>query len=102
MHSSRMRTARLLTASHSIGEGGERLVCPGMGAGHLSMQWGRHPPVNRFTDRCKNITLSQTLFAGSKFQFSGVGGVERGERVFLRSQISELVFLAIWSKNVEA
>ena len=24
------------------------------------------PPVNRMTDRCKNITLPQTLFVGSK------------------------------------
>ena len=31
-----------------------------------SMQWGRHPfPVNRITDRCKNITLPQTSFAGT-------------------------------------
>ena len=32
-----------------------------------SMQWDRYPPppVNRITDRCKNITLSQTSFAGS-------------------------------------
>ena len=31
------------------------------------------PPVNRMTDRCKNITLSQTSFAGGKkvyFHFS--------------------------------
>ena len=27
---------------------------------------GRHPPVNRMTHRYKNITLSQTSFAGSK------------------------------------
>ena len=26
----------------------------------------RHPPVNRITDTCKNITLPQTLFAGGK------------------------------------
>ena len=25
------------------------------------------PPVNRMTDRCKNITLSQTSFAGGKY-----------------------------------
>ena len=24
-----------------------------------SMHWGRHTPVNRMTDRCKNITLPQ-------------------------------------------
>ena len=26
----------------------------------------RHPPLNRITDRCKNITLLQTSFAGGK------------------------------------
>ena len=26
----------------------------------------QHPPVNRMTDRCKNITLPQTSFASSK------------------------------------
>ena len=31
---------------------------------YLSMQWGRHPPMNRMTDRCKNITLPQISFAG--------------------------------------
>ena len=30
-------------------------VCP-WGA-YPSMHWGRHPPVNRMTDRCKNITF---------------------------------------------
>ena len=25
------------------------------------------PPVNRMTDRCKNITLPQTSFAGGKY-----------------------------------
>ena len=28
----------------------------------------RDPPVNRMTDRCKNITLPQTSFAGGKNQ----------------------------------
>ena len=27
----------------------------------------RYPPVNRMTDRCKNITLPQTLFAGGNY-----------------------------------
>ena len=27
---------------------------------------GNPPPVNRMTDRCKNITLPQTSFAGGK------------------------------------
>ena len=30
-----------------------------------SMQWDR-PPVNRMTDRCKNITFHQTSFVGGK------------------------------------
>ena len=30
-----------------------------------------HPPVNRMTDKCKNITLPQTLFAGG---YKGEGG----------------------------
>ena len=70
MHSSRMRTARLLTVSqHALGRGvypsmhwaggvctGEYLPSRGV--------WqeggcGSHPPPpgNRMTDRCKNITL---------------------------------------------
>ena len=64
MHSSKMRTARLLTVSRSIrrGEG----VC--LGAVYLSMQWGRYPPPprNRITDRCKNMISPQTSFAGGK------------------------------------
>ena len=39
------------------------------GRGH-AWQGGMHgmqpPPVNRMTDACKNITVSQTLFAGGK------------------------------------
>ena len=38
-------------------------VCPG-GEVYPSMQWHRHPPVSRITDRCKNTTLPQTSFAG--------------------------------------
>ena len=37
----------------------------GMLGYHLQCMLGYHPPVNRMTDRCKNITLSQTSFAGS-------------------------------------
>ena len=36
----------------------------GMLGYHLQCMLGYHPPVNRMTDRCKNITLSQTSFAG--------------------------------------
>ena len=28
------------------------------------------PPVNRMADRCKNITLPQTSFAGGKYEFT--------------------------------
>ena len=69
MHSSRMRTARALT----IGWGGvpARGGIPAWGVylpGGLPAQGctcpGTPPPVNRMTDRCKNITLPQTSFAG--------------------------------------
>ena len=102
MHSSRMRTARLLTVSqHALRRGG---VCQqglsARGDGGLST-WGvsaqaclhqrvsalgvvcpvrvsaqqgclprgvwQTPPVDRMTDRCKNITLSQ-LCCGGKYQ----------------------------------
>ena len=50
-------------------------VCPGgvcsggclvrgvsaLGGGCPSMHWGRPPPVNRMTDRCKNITFATSL-----------------------------------------
>ena len=36
------------------------VTCPGTQPGN------RHPPVNRMTNRCKNITLPQTSFAGGK------------------------------------
>ena len=37
--------------------------------------WDTHHPVNRITDRCKNITLPQTSFAGSnkKLRPEGLG-----------------------------
>ena len=35
----------------------------------LPLPRSRHPPVNRMTDRCKNITLPQTSFAGGKNSF---------------------------------
>ena len=53
MHSSRMRTARLLTVSqHALMGGVPAQVLP--------------PAVNRMTDRCENITLPQTSFVGGK------------------------------------
>ena len=33
---------------------------------------GLTPPVNKITDRCKNITLAQTSFAGSNNWFASV------------------------------
>ena len=47
---------------------------PGCGPGnlqgllgyHLQCMLGYHTPMNRMTDRCKNITLPQTSFAGGK------------------------------------
>ena len=87
MHSSRMRTACLLTVSHSIlgclpGVGVSRgfvsggmsahgvCVCPGLGCqGGVCIpacNGADLPPVNRITDGCKNITLPQTSFVGGK------------------------------------
>ena len=97
MHSSRMRTARLLPVSpnmHCSGcvpaQGGVpiRQGCTYPGGMYLPRgsvylpggvpAWGvpaclggeyllrYSPPVNRMTDRCKNITLPQTSFAGGK------------------------------------
>ena len=37
-----------------------RGVCSWGGVWYPSMHWGRHPPVNRMTNRCKNITLGTT------------------------------------------
>ena len=69
MHSSRMRTARLLTVSRSARGGGlptsleadPLVMWPVMHAGKPTPT-----PVNRMTHRCKNITLLQTSFAGGK------------------------------------
>ena len=72
LHSSRMLTARALTVSPSMlctgGWGAWSWRVPGLGGA-----WSgtgipacneADPPVNRMTDRCKNITLPQTSFAG--------------------------------------
>ena len=88
MHSSRMRTGRSLTVCQSLllwGVGGlfwggicswgvsalgRGFVCSGgcllwggvcpWGVWYPNMHWGRHPPVDRITDACKNITLATT------------------------------------------
>ena len=58
MHSSRMHTTCSLTVSHSI-----RL----RGGGCLPNPLDADPlPVNRMTQRCKNITLPQPSFPGGK------------------------------------
>ena len=38
----------------------------GLGGGGIPACTEADPPVNRMTDRCKNITLPQTSFAGGK------------------------------------
>ena len=74
MHSSRMRTGRSLTVCRSLLPGGGCLlggVCSGgcllLGEGVSALGGGippcteaDTPPVNRMTDRCKNITLATT------------------------------------------
>ena len=80
MHFSRMPTVGLLTVSNSIpGEGPASRgvgLHPGGSASEVGSKsrgrgvcicggLGKSPfPVNRMTDRCKNITLPQTSFAG--------------------------------------
>ena len=68
MHSSRMRTARLLTVSHRIrvevsAYGG---CLPRRCVSQHAMGQTSPPLVDRITDRCKNITFSKTSFAGGK------------------------------------
>ena len=69
MHSSRMRTAR--SSSHpgvlhqatppgADPDARHAGIPPAIHAGIA------HPPVNRMTNRCKNITLPQASFAGRK------------------------------------
>ena len=60
MHSSRMRTGRSLTVCRGgvpAARGGARGVCRG---GGIPACTEADPPVNRITDRCKNITLATT------------------------------------------
>ena len=78
MHSSRMRTARLLTVFPSMHSAGGCLLLGGSGPGRVFAPGGRvcsrgvsqhalrqtPPCMDRMTDRCKNITLPQTSFAG--------------------------------------
>ena len=77
-----MRTARLLTVSHGGSAHSLWIQIPlpwlqtlptpanADSPGHVTCDacWvaNPHPPVNRITDGCKNITLPQTSFADSK------------------------------------
>ena len=94
LHSSRMRTARMLTISPSMlcarrcawswgcfGLEGGCLVWGGClawggGGGGIPACTEAEPPVNRMTNRCKNITLPQTSFAGGSNCSSGTFRVE--------------------------
>ena len=60
MHSSRMRTTRLLTVSRSA-----RGSLPNP-LDADPVPWMQSPLVDRMTDTCENITLPQTSFAGGK------------------------------------
>ena len=73
MHSSRMRTTRLLTVLGGLHPGGSTQpggVCiqgclPNLGGVYIQGGWAYPlPPVNRMTHSCKNITLPQTSLAG--------------------------------------
>ena len=70
-----MSTARLWTVSSSIPLGG---VCPTPPRCRPPVMWpvvhaGKPlPAVNRMTDRCKNITLPQTSFAGGNEQWQAL------------------------------
>ena len=73
MHSSRVCTAHLLILSCSIpcilggGFASRGVLHPGGSTSMGSVSRGvcMSSPVNRMTDRCKNIALPQTSFAGS-------------------------------------
>ena len=73
MHSSRMRTARLLTVFRSI-PCISGVLPPGgfayggsasrVGSAYGGGGWADPLPVDKMTDACENITLPQTSFAG--------------------------------------
>ena len=79
MHSSRMRTGRSLTVipesavpgggSGSGGSGPGGVFGPRRG-GSAGQVPPPTPPVNRMTDRCKNITLAKTSFRPVTRQYS--------------------------------
>ena len=68
-----MRTARLLTVSPSMhyaggvpAPRGGGVPAPGGGGGLVFIN-ACTPPMNRMTDKCKNITLPQTSFAAGNY-----------------------------------
>ena len=62
MHSSRMRTARLLIVSRSF-KGAVYLggICPGVSAWGMSAQGDIPPWTELFTHACENITFAHLL-----------------------------------------
>ena len=73
MRSNRMRTARSSNRPGGLHQetplgadspGSRPPLLQGMLGYHLQCLMGYHPPMNRMTVRCKNITLPQTSFAG--------------------------------------
>ena len=52
------------------GVSASRRGCLLLGAVYPSMHWGRHPPVDRMTDRCKNITFPQLRLRTVKMLFT--------------------------------
>ena len=83
MHSCGMRTARF---SCRLRKGGVH---------HHCMLGYTHAPMNRMTDRCKNITLPQTLFAGGNKSrtFLYIFCIKNYESIFLKSQS----LLTLWN-----
>ena len=72
MHSSRMRTARLLTVSRSIPWGVPR--------GGIPLGYRPPPPFlwkEGMTHACENITLPQTSFAGDHYIISWMDLITR-------------------------
>ena len=68
------------------------------------MRWGRHPPpVNRMTDRCKNITLPQTSFAGGNNGSCRCGSRiwSKGGPQLLRPKVADVMKQAICSRGLK-
>ena len=92
MHSSRMRTARLLSISHSIRRGGLSAL-GGVSPGHVcmggvcrgvypSMQWGRHPPPVNMTGvktlPCPKLCLQSVINTATSVADPGFPAGRRG------------------------